>query len=127
MTRRTRTELRDFFINHATDNEAFSKDFIDSAELKTDANLETTQTDSYTITGNEEGIIRIKSDSATNLQLPAATGSGNIYAVFNAGTADVTPVVTGDDTINGTTASAITTMTLVCFIDAEEGNWDSNG
>jgi hypothetical protein len=81
----------------------------------TDVDLQITAADEY-----------IRCDGTFEVTLPATTGSGDVYFIANIGTGTITPVVTGSDTINGTTPLTIPTMTIAYYVDAVAGNWDSN-
>ena len=83
----------------------------------------TSVTADYEITAADE---YIRCDGTFEVTLPATTGSGDVYFIANIGTGTITPVVTGSDTINGTTPNTIPTMTIAYYVDAVTGNWDSN-
>ena len=68
----------------------------------------------------------IWSDGTVTITLPASTGSGDAYFIANQGIGTITPVVTGSDTINGTTPNVIPANTIAYYVDAEVGNWHSN-
>ena len=83
----------------------------------------TSATATYTVLASDE---YIRCDGTFTVTLPATTGSGDVYFIANVGTGTITPVVTGSDTINGTTPLTIPTMTIAYYVDAVAGNWDSN-
>lgn len=68
----------------------------------------------------------IRCDGTFTVTLPAATGSNAMYVIINHGTGTITPVMTGADTINGTTPLDIPAITNAWYLDGEAGNWDSN-
>ena len=82
----------------------------------------TSVTADYEITAADE---YIRCDGTFEVTLPATTGSGDVYFIANVGTGTITPVVTGSDTINGTTPLPIYGTDCHWFVDAEVGNWDS--
>lgn len=80
----------------------------------TDVDLELTAAHEY-----------VWSDGTVTITLPASTGSGDVYFLVNTGVGEITPAVTGSDTINGTTPELIYAGSAAWFVDAEAGNWHS--
>ena len=78
--------------------------------------------DTYAVLASDE---YIRCDGTFTVTLPATTGHGDKYMVKNVGIGDITPVVTGSDTINGTTPVVIAAGECVLFIDYSVGDWDS--
>ena len=79
--------------------------------------------DTYTVLSTDE---YLRCNGTFEVTLPASTGSGDVYFIANIGTGTITPVVTGSDTINGTTPLVIPANTIAYYVDAEAGNWHSN-
>ena len=82
----------------------------------------TSATADYEITAADE---YIRCNGTFEVTLPATTGSGDVYFIANVGTGTITPVVTGSDTINGTTPELVYAGSATWFLDAITGNWDS--
>ena len=78
--------------------------------------------DTYVVLASDE---YIRCDGTFTVTLPATTGSGDVYFIANVGTGTITPVVTGSDTINGTTPELVYAGSATWFLDAITGNWDS--
>ena len=78
--------------------------------------------DDYAVLASDD---YIRCNGTFDVTLPATAGHGDKYMVKNVGDGVITPVVTGSDTINGTTPVSIAAGECVMFIDYSVGDWDS--
>lgn len=82
----------------------------------------TTQTTTYTVTTADEVVV-CNSTTAFTVTLPAATGSGQTYAIANINTGVITLEGDGSDTINGDLNQTIDRWACIQVVDYAANAW----
>jgi hypothetical protein len=93
---------------------------LDAAAVLTITNV----TSTYQVLATDE---YIRADGTFTITLPAATGSGAMYAVKNIGAGTITVDGAGAETIDGAANLTIYADSAFGFIDVAAGAWDAVG